>query len=119
MVEQDWARPVVQWEIQAVDPEKMNTFYATLFNWTIGGGKKVKRIDPGIGAPEPRIAGTLRPSDTSRISLYIPVLHIRESMEKAVTLGGTILREPFDSPGGQTLAWIADPEGNQLTLVQQ
>jgi len=30
-----------------------------------------------------------------------------------------VLREPFDVPSGQTLAWIADPEGNRITLVQQ
>jgi predicted enzyme related to lactoylglutathione lyase len=27
--------------------------------------------------------------------------------------------EPFDIPGGPTLAGIKDPEGNQITLVQQ
>ncbi len=34
-------------------------------------------------------------------------------------LGGSVLRDPFDIPGGPTLAWIADPEGNRITLVQQ
>ena len=118
-MEQDWARPVVQWEIQAVDPEKMGRFYTEMFNWTLGNGRKVKRIAPGIGAPEPAIAGSIRPSETSRILLYIQVLHLRESMDKAVTLGGEIVREPFDLPAGTTVGWINDPEGNQLALVQQ
>ena len=33
--------------------------------------------------------------------------------------GGTVLSEPFDVPGGPTLAAITDPEGNPLMLVQQ
>ena len=34
----DWARPVVHWEIEAIDPHKMRAFYTELFNWEIGGG---------------------------------------------------------------------------------
>ena len=41
-------------------------------------------------------------------------------MNRAVELGGKILREPFDvGPTPATFAWIEDPEGNHLTLVQQ
>ena len=29
---QDWARPVVHWEIEAKDPEGQKAFYAELFN---------------------------------------------------------------------------------------
>ena len=35
---QDWARPVVHWEIEADDPERQRAFYADLFNWQIGDG---------------------------------------------------------------------------------
>ena len=35
---QDWARPVVHWEIEATDPERQRAFYADLFNWKIGDG---------------------------------------------------------------------------------
>ena len=34
-------------------------------------------------------------------------------------LGATVVAEPFDVPGGPTLAGITDPEGNPLMLVQQ
>lgn len=118
MTEQDWARPVVRWEIQAIDAEQMSRFYSTLFNWTLQGDGKVKVIPPGIGAPEPAISGLMRPADQSRVVLYIQVRDLRASMEKAVELGGQIVRVPFDV-GSTTLAWIDDPEGNRITLVQQ
>ena len=114
---EDWARPVVHWEIQALDVEKMTTFYRELFNWNIGDGR-VRAIGPGIGAPEP-ITGHIRGADTSRFSLYVQVLKLGETIEKAKTMGGSVDREPFDLPQGQTVAWISDPEGNRLVLVQQ
>jgi predicted enzyme related to lactoylglutathione lyase len=43
----------------------------------------------------------------------------KESLARAADLGGTVLREPFDGPGGPTIAGIADPEGNPVVLVQQ
>ena len=119
-METDWARPVVQWEIRAIDVEKMQHFYQTLFNWNFGDGKKVKQIAPGIGAPEPQISGAMRPSDTSGHTLCIQVRNLRDSMIRAVELGGKVIREPFDvGPTPATFAWITDPEGNHVTLIQQ
>ncbi|MCE7928774.1 MAG: hypothetical protein DYG91_09810 [Chloroflexi bacterium CFX7] len=114
----EWARPVVHWEIQARDPALIREFYAAMFNWEIGTGR-VMSIPPGVGGPEPGPAGHILPSDGPRVVLYIQVRQLRESLERAVALGGTVLREPFDIPGGPTLAGITDPEGNQVVLVQQ
>ena len=47
---QDWARPVVHWEIEAKDPEGQRAFYAELFNWKIGDGF-IMEIPAGIGGP--------------------------------------------------------------------
>ena len=117
-MEADWARPVVHWEIQARDPEKVRAFYAAIFNWSIGDGQ-IMRIQAGVGGPEPGPGGHIMPAEASRFVLYIQVRDLRESLDRAAQLGGSILREPFDIPGGPTLAGIADPEGNQVVLVQQ
>jgi hypothetical protein len=116
-VPEDWARPVVHWEIEAKDPERLRAFYGDLFNWKIGDGF-IMEIPAGIGGPEPGPAGHLRQSDRSGVSLYIQVADLRASMEKSVTLGATVVAEPFDVPGGPTLAGITDPEGNPVMLVQ-
>ena len=112
-----WARPMVHWEIQAKDPDGASKFYSAMFNWEIGEGR-IANIGAGIGAPEP-ITGHIRASATPGVVLYVQVLKLRETLDRAVALGGAILREPFDLPTGQTLAWMADPEGNQVVLVQQ
>jgi predicted enzyme related to lactoylglutathione lyase len=116
-VVEDWARPVVHWEIEAKDPERQRSFYADLFNWQIGDGF-IMGIPPGIGGPEPGPGGHIRQSERSGVTLYVQVANLRASLDKSVTLGATIVAEPFDVPNGPTLAAITDPEGNPLTLVQ-
>ena len=115
---QDWARPVVHWEIEAKDPAVIRAFYAELFNWHIEDGF-VLNIAAGIGGPEPGPAGHIRQSDHSRVSLYVQVRDLAESLAKAVSLGGAVTLERLDIPGGASLAGITDPEGNPVTLVQQ
>ena len=114
----DWARPVVHWEIEALDPERQRAFYAALFNWSISDGP-IMNAAPGLGGPEPGPAGHLRQSARSRISLYIQVRDLTQSLERVPSLGGTVVSPPFDVPGGPTIAAIEDPEGNPLVLVQQ
>jgi predicted enzyme related to lactoylglutathione lyase len=114
----DWPRPVVHWEIQAVDPDRQRAFYSALFNWDIGDGP-IMTIPAGIGGPEPGPGGHIRASDTSGVTLYVQVRDIKASLERVAELGGTVVLEPFDLPGQPTLAAITDPEGNGVMLVQQ
>ena len=114
----DWARPVVHWEIEARDPERQRAFYADLFNWEIGTGP-IMQVEAGVGGPEPGPAGHIRQSERSGVNLYVQVGDLRASLDRAAELGATVVSEPFDVPGGPTIAAIADPEGNPVVLVQQ
>jgi predicted enzyme related to lactoylglutathione lyase len=115
---EDWARPVVHWEIEALDPERQRAFYTALFNWRIGDGP-IMDIPAGIGGPEPGPGGHVRQGERSGVTLYVQVRDLRASLDRAVELGGAIVVEPFDVPAGPTLAGITDPEGNPVMLVQQ
>ncbi len=115
---EDWARPVVHWEIQAIDPEKQREFYSKMFNWQIGEGP-VMRIPAGIGGPLPGPGGQLRHSDKPGVSLYIQVLDLNATLAKATEMGGSVFMPRRDVPGGPTIAGIADPEGTRIMLVQQ
>ncbi|HAM03561.1 MAG TPA: VOC family protein [Acidimicrobiaceae bacterium] len=115
---EDWARPVVHWEIEATDPERARAFYAQLFNWRIEDGG-LMWVPAGIGGPEPGPAGHIRQGDTPRVTLYVQVRDLRASLSRAAELGGTALTEPFDVPNGPTMAAVTDPEGNPVMLVQQ
>jgi predicted enzyme related to lactoylglutathione lyase len=109
---------MVHWEIVARDAEAQAAFYRELFNWDVGTGR-IKDIPPGLGGPEPGPAGHIRPGREPSIALYVQVKDLRHALDRAKRLGATITAEPFDVPGGPTLAGITDPEGNRLVLVQQ
>jgi len=49
---EDWARPVVHWEVQARDAQRLRDFYAQMFNWVIGEGP-IMNIPAGVGGPQP------------------------------------------------------------------
>ncbi len=114
----DWARPVVHWEIVARDAEAQSLFYGRLFNWSIGEGP-IAQIPPGIGGPEPGPGGHIRQGDRPGIALYVQVRDLAASLARARELGGNVLSDPFDVPDGPTIAFMEDPEGNPLVLVQQ
>jgi len=119
---QDWARPVVHWELQAKDPQRQREFYARMFNWDIGDGR-IMPIPAGIGAPDAaNFTGHILPADASRFVLFIQVLDLSASLDRAKELGGSVLHGAIDVPQGDgvvTIARIADPEGNPVVLVQQ
>ncbi|HXQ18867.1 MAG TPA: VOC family protein [Acidimicrobiales bacterium] len=114
----DWARPVVHWEMVAKDPAGQAAFYSKLCNWTIEDGP-IMQIPAGLGGPEPGPAGHIRQGERSSVSLYIQVRDLRASIQLAAELGGRIVMEPFDVPNGPTIAFIEDPEGVPVALVQQ
>lgn len=114
----DWARPVVHWQLDAVDPERQRAFYAELFNWNVEGGP-IMTVDPGFGGPEPGPGGHIQAGEQPRVSLWVQVRDLRASLDRVAELGGSVLGEPFDVPDGPTIAPIADPEGNPVMLVQQ
>ena len=114
----DWARPVVHWEIAATDPDAQADFYRSMFGWEIGDGP-IMNIEAGLGAPEPGPAGHIRQGDAPGVSLYVQVRDLRESLDRARSLGAAVVVEPFDVPGGPTIAAITDPEGIGVFLVQQ
>ncbi len=114
----DWVRPVVHFEIEALDPDTLIPFYKEMFNWDPSEGF-IRNFPAGLGGPEPGPAGHFRQSHRSGVTLYIQVRSLEESLERCVELGGTTTLERFQIPGGPAIAGITDPEGNPITLVQQ
>lgn len=114
----DWPRPVVHWEIVVRDAERQANFYGQLFNWRIGEGD-IKPVAAGLGGPEPGPDGHLRSGGNPGVSLYVQVRDLHQSISLAQSLGGKLLRAPFNAPGPITVCSILDPEGNRIVLVQQ
>lgn len=76
-------------------------------------------IEPGVGGPEPGPGGHLMPAEAPSVALFVQVADLQASLRRAKEPGGKVLQEPFDVPGDPTVARIADPEENDIRLVQQ
>jgi predicted enzyme related to lactoylglutathione lyase len=109
--------PVVHWEVQARDPQKQQEFFATLFGWIVdannpmnygmvaSGGKD--SIGGGIGATE----------DEPRVTVYVQVKSIDETLEKARSLGAEMVM-PRTDIGMIIMGQFRDLEGNVIGLVE-
>lgn len=114
-------RPIVHFEIRGKDPERLAGFYRELFGWEIGEPSPmgVMQFPAGIGGPEGGVGGHIRAADSPGVSIFVQVLDLNETLRKAEEMGGRALMQPFDIPGGPTIAQMADPEGNLVALVKQ
>jgi len=56
--------------------------------------------------------------DGPRFELFVYVDAVDETVDRARGAGVPVLREPEDMPWGERLAFVADPEGNPVTLAQ-
>ena len=114
-------RPVVFFQIQGKDPDRLRDFYREIFGWKIDDPNAigVSMIEHGIGGPPEGIGGSIMAGAEARVLVFVQVLDPVETLAKAEALGGRRVMEPFDVPDGPTVAQMADPEGNVIGLVKQ
>ncbi len=114
-------RPVVHFEIIGRDGTKLQDFYRALFGWSIDANNPMNYglVQPGIGGPEPGIGGGIAGGESPRVTIYVQVVDLNETLRKAESMGGKTVMPPSDVPGGPTLAQFSDPEGNLIGLVKQ
>ena len=120
---------VIHFEIHAENPERARKFYGVLFGWefTPFGGpmdywivKTGSEGQPGIdGGLMKRMGGG--PADGQAVNAYVcttDVDHLDASLEKAVSLGGTVAAPKMPIPSIGWLAYAKDTEGNIFGMMQ-
>ena len=120
--------PVVHFEIIGRNPDALRRYYAELFGWNADTDSAVapEISDEGdygfVDAPPDAAAipGGIGggPDRTPHTIFYVGVADVAAALERAVSLGGTIVLAPALKPGGGlVVAHFADPEGNVLGLA--
>jgi uncharacterized protein len=110
-------QPVVHFEVQAKDPEKLQRFYGDLFEWNINTDNPMNygMVETGgDGGINGGIGGT---QGDGGVCWYVQVDDLDAYLRKAEEAGGKRLGDPMEVPDGPKLAWFEDPEGNQVGLV--
>jgi predicted enzyme related to lactoylglutathione lyase len=119
---------VVHFEIQATDAEALARFYSELFGWKFSrwGDAPYWLVETG-SRDEPGINGGLLqrngppPQDGQSVNAFVctvEVASVDESFARALALGGTAAVPKMPIPTVGWLAYVKDPDGNILGLMQ-
>ncbi len=111
--------PVVHFEIGFKDKKKTGQFYADVFGWKLAEAGPATNIDTASGGKGiPGHMTELGHEPHQYTLFYIEVPDIKVTLEQVVALGGKKLVGPIPIPTG-TFAWVKDPEGNTVGLLQR
>ncbi len=131
-------QPVVHFEIEGLDGERLQAFYSELFGWRTSGAESnpdyalVPREDnlnpAGVGIGGAISSVPDRPSTSWRgprrrdgyqghVTIYVEVADVKEALLRAESLGGTRALGPDQIPGGPEIGAFNDPEGHLIGLV--
>ena len=115
------ANPFVHVELNTADPEKAKEFYSQLFQWQLqdvpnsaapDGSYTMIQVGEGTGGG---IMAQI-PGGPSGWLAYVQVDDIHGATRKAKSLGGTVMKEPFEVMGMGWISFIQDPTGAVLGL---
>jgi predicted enzyme related to lactoylglutathione lyase len=125
---------VVHFEIHALDLDKMQKFYQSVFGWDIKdmgpqmgnyrtvttGNNDPDSIWGGIngGITPRRGEGPKGGEPVNAFVCTIDVENIDETLIKIEKAGGTMATDKMDVPGVGILAYRKDPEGNIFGILQ-
>ena len=70
-----------------------------------------------FAAPESFLGRT--PGDGLRFELWLYCDDVDDEVQRLRGNGVTVLREPEDMPWGERLAYVADPDGNPVSLASK
>ena len=110
--------PVVHWEIGGPNAEKLQSFYADLFGWSITpAGPEYWLVGPDGGGMGGGIIQTFGDMP-AHVTIYIQVEDLAAALERAAELGGRMVKPPEPIPGVGSFALFEDPAGNVIGLMK-
>jgi len=119
-------RPVVHFEIIGKDGDKLNAYYAELFDWEIDSNNPMKygmvtresnksqSGDLGIGGGVGQGPGGYE----GHVTFYVAVPDVEAALQKAEELGGQRVMGPEKIMDMVTLGQFKDPEGHVVGVVE-
>ena len=111
-------RPVVHWQIDAMDPAQSQRFYADLFDWQVDANNPWNYGVVQTGG-EGGINGGIGPTqDATGTMFFVQVDDLQAYLDKAERLGGKTIMPPTEIPGAVTMAMFLDAEGNRVGMVK-
>jgi predicted enzyme related to lactoylglutathione lyase len=110
-------RPVIHFEIGCRDRAKTEAFYASLFDWRIEGAGPAGMISTASDRGIQGHITSLGHEPHNYVNIYVEVENLEASLARAAELGAKTVVGPVPIPQGR-FAWIADPEGTVIGLME-
>jgi uncharacterized protein len=123
-------QPVVHFEIIGADPQRLRSYYGSLFGWSFDTGGPVaesvsREGEYGYVAPAVNGNATAIPGGVGggqghqpHVVFYVGVPDVAAALREAERLGGTRTMGPEQVPAGAlVVAHFTDPEGNLIGLA--
>jgi predicted enzyme related to lactoylglutathione lyase len=123
-------QPVVHFEITGPDPEKLRSFYGSLFEWEFDTSAPVaaaisqpgnygfvdrNTTSDGTGIPGGVGGGA---GYAGHVIFYVGVPNVEAALQEAERLGGTRRLGPVKNPGADlVVGHFTDPEGHLIGLA--
>lgn len=111
--------PVVHFEVNGTDREPLEKFYSELFGWHVQSMPEM-----GYGMIDTHATGGINGGigqvDRGRgfVTFYVEADDPQAILDKAVSLGGTVVMPVTEIPNTVTLAQLADFDGNIVGVVK-
>ena len=112
--------PIVHWEINTRDPNRVLEFYRSLFGWQISMINEInygmvktgskRGIGGGIGQTEGE--------DPNLVTFYVEVDDPQQALDKAISMGAGVVVPVTEIPNMVTFAQFKDPDGNIIGLIK-
>lgn len=118
---------VVHFEIHAGDPERAGAFYTTVFGWAVQRWGDVAYWLVDTGSTTPGINGAIvprrgdPPALGAAVTSFVATIEVDDldaTTAAVVTAGGRIAVPRAAVPGIGWVAYIGDPDGNLVGLLQ-
>jgi len=114
------AASVVHWEISAKNSKLLQDYYSNLFGWNINADnpQQYGMVDTGL---KMGIGGGIYQGTEQQpqgVVIYTQVEDIQAYLDKAVALGGKVVRPITEIPNMVTIAMFSDVEGNVMGLIK-
>jgi predicted enzyme related to lactoylglutathione lyase len=119
---------VVHFEIQGTDPESLNRFYSELFGWKFARWGEAPywlvetgpQGQPGIngGLLQRRGPPPLEGQSVNAFVCTVAVSSVDDYFARALALGASVALPKMSIPAVGWLAYVKDPDGNILGLMQ-
>lgn len=113
------SRPV-HFEIYGDDPEAATAFYSAVFGWKVDRWGEQPYWLLSTGEQGPGIDGAAAPTENhgQQVVLIVEVDDLTSAIDRVREAGGTADQEPAPIPGVGLHAYVRDPNGVVVGLLQ-